>query len=70
MYINQKQVQDLFEQYGLPRPSRTYLHRMVSEGRFPAPRKIGVRVCFVETEVLDWLKPENHPVVSYAEEAA
>lgn len=70
MYLNHNQVQDLFEQYGLPRPARSYVYRMVSEGRFPAPRKIGVRSYWVEAEVLDWLKPENHPVASYAEEAA
>ena len=34
-----------------------WIYRLISEGRFPAPVKIGVRaVAFVESEVDEWIQ--------------
>ncbi|HEI9932740.1 helix-turn-helix transcriptional regulator [Citrobacter freundii] len=36
---------------------KTWIYRLISEGRFPAPVKIGVRaVAFVESEVDEWIQ--------------
>ncbi|EAV1201080.1 AlpA family transcriptional regulator [Salmonella enterica subsp. enterica serovar Denver] len=36
---------------------RAWIYRLISEGRFPAPVKIGVRaVAFVESEVDEWIQ--------------
>ncbi|HGG2393098.1 TPA: helix-turn-helix transcriptional regulator [Escherichia coli] len=36
---------------------KAWIYRLISEGRFPAPVKIGVRaVAFVESEVDEWIK--------------
>ncbi len=35
---------------------KTWIYRLISEGRFPAPVKIGIRaVAFVESEVDEWI---------------
>ena len=35
---------------------KAWIYRLISEGRFPAPVKIGVRaVAFVESEVDEWI---------------
>jgi len=37
--------------------SKAWIYRLISEGRFPAPVKIGVRaVAFVESEVDEWIQ--------------
>ncbi|ELE9684371.1 AlpA family phage regulatory protein, partial [Enterobacter kobei] len=34
-----------------------WIYRLISEGRFPAPVKIGTRaVAFVESEIDEWIK--------------
>ena len=36
---------------------KAWIYRLISEGRFPAPVKIGVRaVAFVESEVDEWIQ--------------
>ncbi|AYX99000.1 TPA: helix-turn-helix transcriptional regulator [Klebsiella aerogenes] len=36
---------------------KAWIYRLISEGRFPAPVKIGVRaVAFVESEVDEWVQ--------------
>ena len=36
---------------------KAWVYRLISEGRFPAPVKIGVRaVAFVESEVDEWIQ--------------
>ena len=36
---------------------KAWIYRLISEGRFPAPVKIGVRaVAFVESEVEEWIQ--------------
>ena len=36
---------------------KAWIYRLISEGRFPAPVKIGVRaVGFVESEVDEWIQ--------------
>ncbi|EEN6818213.1 AlpA family transcriptional regulator [Salmonella enterica] len=36
---------------------KSWIYRLISEGRFPAPVKIGVRaVAFVESEVDEWIQ--------------
>ena len=36
---------------------KAWIYRLISEGRFPAPIKIGVRaVAFVESEVDEWIQ--------------
>jgi len=36
---------------------KAWIYRLISEGRFPAPVKIGVRaVAFVESEVDKWIQ--------------
>lgn len=36
---------------------KAWVYRLISEGRFPAPVKIGVRaVAFVESEVNEWIQ--------------
>ena len=36
---------------------KAWIYRLISEGRFPAPGKIGVRaVAFVESEVDEWIQ--------------
>ena len=36
---------------------KAWVYRLISEGRFPAPVKIGVRaVAFVESEVDEWVQ--------------
>lgn len=36
---------------------KAWVYRLISEGRFPAPVKIGVRaVAFVESEVDQWIQ--------------
>lgn len=36
---------------------KAWMYRLISEGRFPAPVKIGVRaVAFVESEVDEWIQ--------------
>ncbi|EEC7125064.1 AlpA family transcriptional regulator [Salmonella enterica] len=36
---------------------KAWIYRLISEGRFPAPVKIGVRaVAFVESEVDEWIR--------------
>ena len=35
---------------------QAWIYRLISEGRFPAPVKIGVRaVAFVESEIDEWI---------------
>lgn len=35
---------------------KAWIYRLISEGRFPAPVKIGVRaVAFVESEIDEWI---------------
>jgi len=35
---------------------KAWIYRLISEGRFPAPVKIGIRaVAFVESEVDEWI---------------
>ena len=35
---------------------KAWIYRLISEGRFPAPVKIGVRaVAFIESEVDEWI---------------
>ncbi|EIK4938170.1 AlpA family transcriptional regulator [Salmonella enterica] len=37
--------------------SKAWVYRLISEGRFPAPVKIGVRaIAFVESEVDEWIQ--------------
>ncbi|MGM0984993.1 MAG: helix-turn-helix transcriptional regulator [Pseudomonadota bacterium] len=37
--------------------SNSSLHRMINEGRFPAPVKVGKRsVAWVESEVKEWIE--------------
>ncbi|HBP9995324.1 TPA: AlpA family transcriptional regulator [Escherichia coli] len=36
---------------------KAWIYRLISEGRFPAPVKIGVRaVAFIESEVYEWIQ--------------
>ncbi|EDS8108448.1 AlpA family transcriptional regulator [Salmonella enterica] len=36
---------------------KAWIYRLISEGRFPAPVKIGTRaVAFVESEIDEWIK--------------
>ena len=36
---------------------KAWIYRLISEGRFPAPVKIGVRaVAFIESEVDEWIQ--------------
>ena len=36
---------------------KAWIYRLISEGRFPAPVKIGIRaVAFVESEVDEWIQ--------------
>lgn len=36
---------------------KAWIYRLISEGRFPAPVKIGVRaIAFVESEVDEWIQ--------------
>lgn len=36
---------------------KAWIYRLISEGRFPAPVRIGVRaVAFVESEVDEWIQ--------------
>ncbi|CCP01498.1 hypothetical protein BN439_0408 [Erwinia amylovora Ea644] len=36
---------------------KAWIYRLISEGRFPAPVKIGIRaVAFVESEVDEWIR--------------
>ncbi|EJD6311972.1 TPA: helix-turn-helix transcriptional regulator [Raoultella ornithinolytica] len=36
---------------------KAWIYRLINEGRFPAPVKIGVRaVAFVESEVDEWIQ--------------
>ncbi|EAM3719460.1 AlpA family transcriptional regulator [Salmonella enterica subsp. enterica serovar 4,12:d:-] len=36
---------------------KAWIYRLISEGRFPAPVKIGVRaVAFVESEIDEWIE--------------
>jgi len=36
---------------------KAWIYRLISEGRFPAPIKIGVRaVAFIESEVDEWIQ--------------
>lgn len=36
---------------------KAWIYRLISEGRFPQPVKIGLRaVAFVESEVEDWIQ--------------
>ncbi|EDE2548646.1 AlpA family phage regulatory protein [Salmonella enterica] len=36
---------------------KAWIYRLISEGRFPAPVKIGIRsIAFVECEVEDWIQ--------------
>ncbi|MCW7547158.1 AlpA family transcriptional regulator [Photorhabdus sp. APURE] len=36
---------------------KAWIYRLVSEGRFPQPVKIGLRsIAFVESEVEDWIQ--------------
>ncbi|EGO3804264.1 AlpA family transcriptional regulator [Escherichia coli] len=36
---------------------KAWIYRLISEGRFPAPVKIGVRaVAFIESEVDEWIR--------------
>ena len=36
---------------------KAWIYRLISEGRFPAPVKLGTRaVAFVESEIDEWIK--------------
>lgn len=36
---------------------KAWIYRLISEGRFPAPVKIGIRsIAFVECEIEDWIQ--------------
>lgn len=36
---------------------KAWIYRLISEGRFPAPVKIGVRaVAFIDSEVDEWIR--------------
>ena len=44
---------DLWDQF---RISRSYVKNLVKEGDFPAPRRVGKKNLWFETEVLEWAK--------------
>lgn len=36
---------------------KAWIYRLINEGRFPAPVKIGVRaIAFIESEIDDWIQ--------------
>ena len=44
---------DLWDQF---RISRSYVKSLVKTGEFPAPRRVGKKNMWFETEVLEWAK--------------
>lgn len=44
---------DLWDQF---RISRSYVKNLVKTGKFPAPRRVGKKNLWFETEVLEWAK--------------
>ncbi len=41
---------------------RTTLRKLINEGKFPAPKKIGCMTCFKNSEVLEWLESQSKAV--------
>ena len=39
---------------------RTTLRKLINEGKFPAPKKIGCMTCFKNAEVLQWLREQGN----------